>query len=494
MQYSLAGKMMMTLTLVMLCVSLAVATLNYQFTSRELSRQQLRQATTLLELAAQSLSEPLASGNQAQIENLLNELLRAPDVNGLTVRDSRTQRSTSVSQKNAANVSFRLNTEVMHHGQALAMLDIEFNNQALRTTLKTVLLQNLAVTAVLLLATLGTVWLLTRRHILRPVKEVSLCLAQIARGEADLSKRLDASCPDEIGELAGNFNLVLERLSNLIADVGLVSSALDQHAGEMDITTGHTSHATAQQVQQVESVAASVQQLARSAIQVARHASSTSAQTRESAAHVCEGNAMMDASQQMVERLGTQIAHTALKLGDLMRDSEGIGAMVVTIRGIAEQTNLLALNAAIEAARAGEQGRGFAVVADEVRALALKTRQSTEVIENIVTQLQGAAHQAREAMEGCQNALQDAVGTSRQVGEFLTRISENIQGINEMNQHIALAAQEQSTVAETVNENIITIHRLSDGVSHYVNDLADGARLLNKQSQLLHHRISSFKV
>ena len=189
MQYSLAGKMMMTLTLVMLCVSLAVATLNYQFTSRELSRQQLRQATTLLELAAQSLSEPLASGNQAQIENLLNELLRAPDVNGLTVRDSRTQRSTSVSQKNAANVSFRLNTQVMHHGQALAMLDIEFNNQALRTTLKTVLLQNLAVTAVLLLATLGTVWLLTRRHILRPVKEVSLCLAQIARGEADLSRR-----------------------------------------------------------------------------------------------------------------------------------------------------------------------------------------------------------------------------------------------------------------------------------------------------------------
>ncbi len=195
MQYSLAGKMMMTLTLVMLCVSLAVATLNYQFTSRELSRQQLRQATTLLELAAQSLSEPLASGNQAQIENLLNELLRAPDVNGLTVRDSRTQRSTSVRQKNAANVSFRLNTQVMHHGQALAMLDIEFNNQALRTTLKTVLLQNLAVTAVLLLATLGTVWLLTRRHILRPVKEVSLCLAQIARGEADLSKRLRCQLP-----------------------------------------------------------------------------------------------------------------------------------------------------------------------------------------------------------------------------------------------------------------------------------------------------------
>ncbi|MFJ2689097.1 methyl-accepting chemotaxis protein [Pseudomonas sp. NPDC087336] len=177
-----------------------------------------------------------------------------------------------------------------------------------------------------------------------------------------------------------------------------------------------------------------------------------------------------------------------------MRDSEGIGTMVVSIRGIAEQTNLLALNAAIEAARAGEQGRGFAVVADEVRALALKTRHSTEVIENIVTQLQSTAREARDAMDSCQNALQDAVGASRQVGEFLTQISQSIQGINDMNHKIAMAAQEQSTVAETVNENIITIHRLSDGISLYVNDLTNGARLLNEQRQLLRHRVGSFKM
>lgn len=486
--------MMMTLTLVMLCVSIAVATLNYQFTSTELSTQHRKQAATLLELAAQSLSEPLATGNQAQISNLLNELLRAPDVSRLTISDSRTHFSTSAQQKSSTNVALTLNAQVMNHGQSLATLNIDFNDQVLKTTLTTVLLQNLVVTAVLLFATLATVWLLSRHHILRPVKEVSLSLAQIARGEADLSKRLDTSCHDEIGELAGNFNLVLERLSNLISDVGLVSRALDQHAVEMDRTTGHTSHATAQQIQQVESVAASVEQLARSASQVARHASSTSEQTRESAVHVREGNIMMAANQQMVERLGTQITVTALKLSDLMRDSEGIGAMVVTIRGIAEQTNLLALNAAIEAARAGEQGRGFAVVADEVRALALKTRQSTEVIENIVTQLQAAAHQARDAMGSCQNALQDAVDTSRQVGEFLIRVSESIQDINEMNQHIALAAQEQSAVAETVNENIITIHRLSDGVSQHVSDLAEGAQQLNEQSELLRQRVGSFKM
>lgn len=494
MKQSLAGKMMMTLTLVMLCVSITVATLNYQFTRTELSNQQRKQATTLLELAAQSLSEPLVSGNQAQISNLLNELLRAPDVTRLTVSDSRSHLSTSAQQNISTNVAITLNTPVIYHGQSLATLEVDFSDQALRATLNTVLLQNLVVTTILLFATLVTVWLLTQRHILRPVKEVSQSLAQIARGEADLSKRLNAGSNDEIGELAANFNLVLERLANLVADVGLVSRVLDQHASEMDRTTGHTAQATTQQVQQVESVAASVQQLAQSASQVASHASSTCEQTRESAAHVREGNVMMDASQQMVERLGTRITHTAGKLGDLMRDSEGIGAMVVTIRAIAEQTNLLALNAAIEAARAGEQGRGFAVVADEVRALALKTRQSTEVIENIVTQLQGAAHLARDAMDGCQHALKDAVDTSRQVGEFLTRISESIQGINEMNQHIALAAVEQSAVAETVNENIITIHRLSDGVSHYVSELADGARSLNKQSQLLHHRVSCFKV
>lgn len=485
---------MMTLTLVMVCVSLAVAALNFQFTSGELSRHHLRQATILIELAAQSLSAPLANGNQTQIENLLKELLRAPDVTGLTVRNSSTKLSTSVRQQNATDAFLTLNTQVMHHGEALATLDVEFNNKALRTTLKTVLLQNLAVIAVLLFATLATVWLLTRRHVLRPVKEVSHNLAQIARGEADLSKRLATNCPDELGELASNFNLVLDRLANLITDMGLVSSVLDRRAGEMDVTTGYTSHATAQQIQQVEYLATSVEQLAGSASQVARYALSTSEQTRESAAHVREGNVMMDTSQHMVAQLGTQIANTARRMGDLMRDSEGIGAMVVTIRAIAEQTNLLALNAAIEAARAGVQGRGFAVVADEVRALARKTRLSTEVIEQIVTQLQVAVRQAREAMDGCQTALNDAVDTSRTVGEFLTRISENIQGINEMNQHIALAAKEQSTVAATVNKNIITIHQLSDGVSNHVKNLADGARALNTQSQLLQFRISSFKV
>jgi Methyl-accepting chemotaxis protein len=268
------------------------------------------------------------------------------------------------------------------------------------------------------LVTLGTVWPLTRRHVLRPVQQVSASLAQIARGEADLSQRLNAEGHDEIAELSRNFNQVLERLGNLIADVGQVSSVLGQHASAMDQTTVQAAQASAQQVQQVDSVTTAIQQLAQSAGQVARHASSTSEQTRESAANALEGNAIMQSNQQMVERLGSQISHTALKLGELMHDSEGIGAMVVTIRGIAEQTNLLALNAAIEAARAGEQGRGFAVVADEVRALAMKTRQSTQVIESIVTQLQAAAHQARDAMGGCLGALQDALGTSQQVGAF----------------------------------------------------------------------------
>jgi len=376
----------------------------------------------------------------------------------------------------------------------LGTLEIGFNRDGVEATLVTVMLQSVFVNGVMLLAVLLTVFVLTHRLIVRPVREVSESLALIARGNGDLRARLKVRSRDEIGHLSSTFNSVLEQLAGLMGGVSGVAASLDRSLDGMGASTQATADAANQQVVQVQRVAAALAQLSQSASEVAGHAQRTFEQTSAATEQVQVGRSKMQDNHATVIRLSEQVGSTAQKISSLAADSEGISTMVVTIRAIAEQTNLLALNAAIEAARAGEQGRGFAVVADEVRALASKTRQSTEEIERIVSQLQSAAEQARQAMAGCQATLQETVLTSAEVSDYLEQVRTGIVSINAMNQLISQASDQQCRVASGVTESVSRIHELSESIFASIHRLTDGGQGLKNQSLVLQDKMGQFQL
>jgi methyl-accepting chemotaxis protein len=228
--------------------------------------------------------------------------------------------------------------------------------------------------------------------------------------------------------------------------------------------------------------------------EVGHNANQTAENTQETARIAREGASVVQKTADQIGSLSQEMSATSERIGRLREDSDNIGTVLGVIKSIAEQTNLLALNAAIEAARAGEQGRGFAVVADEVRSLAQRTQESTQEIEKIIQELQGSAHNAVESMNSSQSLIEDTVTNSRESGEILNTIQNNVDGINDMNSHIATAAQEQSSVAESVNVNITQIHNASKQVSDDADAVYKFSEKLSELSSDLKNELSQFKV
>lgn len=488
---SIVYRVMLILSVVMVVVASIVSIFNYRFTAAELSAKHQAAAMVVTDLAASSLSLPLSKVDGKQVNIIISDIMRNPDVVGITVvgEPYGVTYTAGEALTTSGTILFK---EVKINEVVVGRVDVNFSDKDLHSTLVKVLFQTIVVVSLVLVAALVTVFVLLMRNILLPVEEVSTSLDNIAMGEADLGIRLKSQRNDQIGVLVVNFNRVLDRLFMLFTDVDSVSKALIAHAAEIDLTTARTSGVAEEQVKQFESVAALVLRLAKSAGDVASYALTSNQQIAQSVGHLHTGSVLMEHNQKNIEKLKFQMSHTAVKLNELMKDSDGIGMMVDTIRGIAEQTNLLALNAAIEAARAGEQGRGFAVVADEVRALAFKTRQSTEVIEVIVAKLQIATQESKDSMHTCQLALDDTVNTSSQIRESFAQINSSVQGISEMSRFITGAAGDQARVVEVVNENISSIYKLSGGVFKHVGEIADATESLKKQSGLLQIRLGSF--
>ncbi|HMW71475.1 MAG TPA: methyl-accepting chemotaxis protein, partial [Cellvibrionaceae bacterium] len=338
----------------------------------------------------------------------------------------------------------------------------------------------------LLLASLATVFVLSRSLIVSPITSISESLDAIAAGGGDLTRRLPTTSGDEVAVLSNNFNRVMEQIGNIIKNVTQVTQKVNNNVRIMSGATENTVHSTGQQLKEIELVAAALQELTHSATEVARHAGATADHTKETARFAEQGSQVVKSSRDTGNRLTDQIQATARKISILKENSENIGSVMEVIRSIAEQTNLLALNAAIEAARAGEQGRGFAVVADEVRSLAQKTQTSTEEIGSIIVQLQRAADEAHQSMNTSMSSVQETIETSTKVGESLERIRTNIDTINNMNHQIATAAGEQSSVANEVSKNITAIHTLSERV-------AENARVVSANSDQLKHESSELK-
>jgi len=332
------------------------------------------------------------------------------------------------------------------------------------------------------------------RGILTPLRATNSMLKDIAEGEGDLTKRIPVNTRDEIGELGDNFNTFVGKLRDIISEIAGATSQLAASAEEMSVTTEHTSAGLSTQKQETEQVVSAVTEMTATSEAVASSAEQASDAAAKANSEASTGNQVVNSTVQAINDLAREVEDSASVIEKLKDDSENIGSVLDVIKGIAEQTNLLALNAAIEAARAGEQGRGFAVVADEVRTLAQRTQESTAEIENLIEALQIGAERAVNVMSQSRDRARSTVDKAKDAGESLTHITRAVETITQMNLEIATAAEEQTKVAQEIKANVSNIQGVSEqtAVSGQQISVAssDQARL-GEQLQTL---VEKFKV
>ena len=295
------------------------------------------------------------------------------------------------------------------------------------------------------------------RTLMAPVRRLNRALSGIASGEADLTQRLDDSATDEFGQLAASFNRFVANIQQVVQEVQEGSSELTDNVSSLRQTSSHSRHAVEGQQQEVDMIATAINEMSAAAGEIARNAQQT-ADAADSVDSETRGSLeTVTASRDAVQKLVGEINAAAEVIDTLGRDVSSITTILEVIEGIAEQTNLLALNAAIEAARAGEAGRGFAVVADEVRNLAQRTQKSTEEINDMIERLQKGAKDSVEVMKESTAVSNMSMEKAQDAMDSLNRIVEGITSITEMTSQIATASEEQTSVTDELSASITRI-------------------------------------
>lgn len=346
----------------------------------------------------------------------------------------------------------------------------------------------LAIGALALGIGLAIAWFISA-SITRPLCNAVIAMNDIAQGEGDLTKRLDDSGKNEIARLAMAFNQFAEKVRLTVAQVMGFTVQLASAAEQMATIAQQTNQGVQQQLLESEQVATAMNEMTATVQEVARHSTEASGSAKDADKQANVGVSVVEQTIASINLLDSDIAQATNVINKVGEDSDSIGSVLDVIRGIAEQTNLLALNAAIEAARAGEQGRGFAVVADEVRTLASRTQESTQEIQAMIERLQNGAREAVQVMESSRNRSQDSVNQAAEAGTTLKSITQAITSISEMNFQIASAAKEQSSVAEEINKNVVNISQVvgqtADGAQQTFTASNELSQLANKLQQLV---------
>ncbi|MCH5521053.1 methyl-accepting chemotaxis protein [Pseudomonas syringae pv. lapsa] len=348
-----------------------------------------------------------------------------------------------------------------------------------------------AATALALVLSILAAWVITRQ-ITTPLQETLEVVERVASG--DLSRNLNVDRKDELGKLQATIQRMTVSLRELVGGIRDGVTQIASAAEELSAVTEQTSAGVNSQKVETDQVATAMHEMTATVQEVARNAEEASEAAVTADRQARDGERVVNEAIAQIERLASAVGNSSEAMGALKQESDKIGSVLDVIKSVAEQTNLLALNAAIEAARAGEAGRGFAVVADEVRSLAQRTQKSTEEIEALIARLQSGTQQAATVMDSSRELSTSSVELTRRAGGSLESITKTVSAIQAMNQQIAAAAEEQSATAEEINRSIINVRDVSEQTSAASEETAASSVELARLGNHLQVLVSRFTV
>jgi methyl-accepting chemotaxis protein len=356
----------------------------------------------------------------------------------------------------------------------------------------TIIIAGISVAMLLYIVTIMVA--LFRIFIVKPLNETSTLINGLAQGGGDLTVTLPVKSDDEIGQLSKAVNNFVNSLKSMIESIASEVNNLITSSSDLRDFSSEQSMRSETQRNETTQVATAIEEMTATVQEVARNASSAANAAGEADEAAGKGKDVVSGTVSSINSLASEVENAADVIDKLRQDSENIGTVLDVIKGIAEQTNLLALNAAIEAARAGEQGRGFAVVADEVRTLASRTQESTQEIQEMIERLQSRSSDAVNVMEQGRQRAEKTVNQAALAGESLDSITAAVASINEMNTLIAAAAEEQSAVSEEINKNVVNINDLADDSVNGAQKTTSESEALAALAQRLQDLVSQFRV